>query len=116
MHRTLFGLIMVFLLGAGVPTTAQTLDVGSNPVQANEAELRDLIKTLESDSARKKLISQLNALLAARKSAAPKTSDRTIGTRILDLVSLRIDSISAEFVAGSRAIMDVSNVYDWVAR
>ena len=32
MQRTLFGLIIVFLLGAGVPTTAQTLDVGSNPV------------------------------------------------------------------------------------
>ena len=46
----------------------------------------------------------------------PKAPDRTIGTRILYLVSLRIDSISAAFVAGSRAIMDVPNAYDWVGR
>ena len=46
----------------------------------------------------------------------PKTPDRTIGTRILDLVSLQIDSIGAAFVAGSRAIMDVPNAYDWVGR
>ena len=31
-------------------------------------------------------------------------------------MSLRIDSISAAFVAGSRAIMDVPNAYDWVVR
>lgn len=46
----------------------------------------------------------------------PKAPDRTIGTRILDLVSLQIDSIGAAFVAGSRAIMDVPNAYDWVGR
>ena len=54
--------------------------------------------------------------MAAKKCAVPKAPDRTIGTRILDLVSLQIDSISAAFVAGSRAIMDVPNAYDWVGR
>ena len=128
MHRTLFGLIIVSLLGFGLTAGAQAPMNAPNPGQtkaaapsatqaaSNEAELRDLIKTLESDNARNKLISQLNALLAAKKYAAPKASDRTIGTRILDLVSLRIDSISAELVAGTRAIMDVPNVYDWVVR
>ena len=54
--------------------------------------------------------------MAAKKCAVPKAPDRTIGTRILDLVSLQIDSIGAAFVAGSRAIMDVPNAYDWVGR
>lgn len=120
MHRTLFGLIIASLLGLGVTAGAQTTENPAAKVSpqaaSNEAELRDLIKTLESDSARNKLISQLNALLAVKKSATPKAPDRTIGTRILNLVSLRIDSISAAFVAGSRAILDVPNVYDWVVR
>jgi hypothetical protein len=54
--------------------------------------------------------------MAAKKSAAPKAPNRNIGTRILDLVSRRIDSISAEFVAGTRALLDVPNVYDWLVR
>ena len=77
MHRTLFGLIVVLLLGIGAaagaqvpgkaPNTAQMKAVAKVTAQANsnEAVLRDLIKTLESDGDRKKLISQLNALLDA---------------------------------------------------
>lgn len=116
MKRILFGLIMVFLLGTGAPVAAQVTGAAAVTEASNEAELRDLIKTLESDAARKKLISQLNALIAAQKSAAPKQPRKTIGTRILDLVSHRIDSLSADFVDGTRALMDVVNVYDWVVR
>ena len=40
------------LLGLGAPVTAQTPDVGAVAQTANEAELRDLITTLESEAAR----------------------------------------------------------------
>ncbi len=119
MHRTLFGLVMVFMLGFGSAAGAQAPTNATAQFAApaaTEAELSDLIKTLESDTERKKLISQLNALLAVKKSAAPKTTDRTIGTHILDMVSIRIDSLSEEFVAGTRAILDVPNIYDWAVR
>ena len=74
MHRTLFGLIIFFLLGFGITADAQTPSTASDQTKvqtaATEAELRDLIKTLESEAARKKLISQLNALMAAKQSAS----------------------------------------------
>lgn len=128
MHRALFGLIVVSLLSVGLAANAQMPAKAPNPVQMkaaakittqaapDAAELRDLIKTLESDTSRKKLISQLHSLMTAQKNAAPKSLDRTIGTRILDLVSVRIDALSADVIAGSRAIMDVPNVYDWAVR
>jgi len=116
MKRILSGLIIFFFLGLGAPVGAQTPDVGAAAQTANEAELRDLVKMLESDAARKKLISQLNALLEVKKTIAPKKSDVTFGARVLNLVSSRIDTISAEFVAVTRAILDVPNVYDWMVR
>ena len=128
MHRTLFGLVIVLLFSLGFGAAAHAQAKAPNSAQmkaaahvakqaaANEADLRDLIKTLESDPARQKLIAQLNALLAAKKSIAPKTPEKPLGTRILDLVSQRIDDISAEFIAGSRAIMDVPNLYDWAVQ
>lgn len=128
MRRTLFGLIVMFPFALGAAAGPQPAGRAPNPSQikaaaqvaaqapADEAELRDLVKTLESDSERKKLVSRLNALIAAKRSLEPKTPETTIGSRILDLVSLRIDAISEELVAGTRAIMDVSNVYDWIVR
>jgi small conductance mechanosensitive channel len=118
MYRTLFGLIIVCLLGGSFSLAAQAPAKAPPAASAGatETDLRDLVKTLESEPDRKKLIAQLNALLAAKKSTDPKSSDRSIGTRLVDLMSERIDRISADFVAGTRAIMDVPNVYGWVVR
>jgi small conductance mechanosensitive channel len=120
MHRTLFGLIVVFLLGFGISAGAQTPstapDQPTSQAAKTEAELRDLVKTLESEADRKKLISQLNALLEAKKETASKAPERSFGTRIVDLVSRRIDAISVDFVAGTRALLDVPNVYYWLVR
>ena len=50
MHRTLFGVIVVALLGFGVADGAQAYDTAvasvASQAAATEVELRDLIKTL----------------------------------------------------------------------
>lgn len=122
MKRTIFGLIILALLGAGSTVSAQEggkaapqAQAGSAAVPA-DAQLKALVKTLESEADRKKLIGQLNALLAANKEASAEGPNKSIGTRVLDTISKRIDAISGEFVAGTRAIMDVPNVYDWFVR
>ena len=124
MKRTVFGLIFSLFLAFPVTAPAQTI----SPAQADAAEaiaregapsaaeLQDLIRTLRNDAERAKLISRLNAMLAAKGESKSEAPEKSIGNRVLDLISSRIDRISTEFVAGTRAIMDLPNVYDWVAR
>lgn len=113
MKRTIFGLIFLALLGVCATASAQEQGTVASSV---DAQLESLVKTLENDGERKKLIGQLNALLAAKKNTGAESAKKTIGTRVLDSISKRIDAVSGEFVAGTRAIMDVPNVYDWFVR
>lgn len=122
MKRTIFGLMFFVLLGVGAAAPAQEGTAASAPTAADaatvasDADLKGLVKTLENEAERKKLIGQLNALLAVKKNTGAESAKKTIGTRVLDSISRRIDSVSGEFVAGTRAIMDVPNVYDWFVR
>ena len=122
MKRTIFGLMFFVLLGVSAAAPAQQGTAASAPTAADaaavasDADLKGLVKTLENDAERKKLIGQLNALLAAQKASGGEAAKKTIGTRVLDSISRRIESVSGEFVAGTRAIMDVPNIYDWFVR
>lgn len=128
MKRSIYCLVMLALLGTGAAFAQQAPAKGPNPAQgkaaafiaqknvATEAELSDLVKTLEDDEARKKLISRLNALRAAKQGMTAPETKKNMGARVLDILSARLDRLSTEFVNGTRAIMDLPNVYDWVVR
>lgn len=122
MKRTIFGLIIFGLMGICTVAPAQvqpTVSAASQAGQSSQpsvANLEQLLRTLENDAERKKLIAQLNTLLAANKQVAPGAPNQTIGTRVLESISRRVEAASEEFVAGTRALMDVPNVYDWFVR
>jgi small conductance mechanosensitive channel len=127
MNRTLLGLVVLSMLLSSAMAVAQKPVKGPNPAQAkaaavvtksattSEADLQDLVKTLENDAERKKLISRLNAMIAAKKGVKAAEPKKNIGAHALDLISARLDRVSTEFVAGTRALMDLPNVYDWVS-
>ena len=128
MKRTVLGLAVISFCAFCAAASAQKPMTGPNPAQAKAAayfnenktvtrtELKSLVQSLESEANRRKLISQLNAMVEAGKapnSAGPK---KTFGARILDLMSARLDRLTPEIVAGTRAIMDLPNIYDWAVR
>ncbi len=116
MRRVLFGLVIAIQFGFGAASWGQTRNEQVHTTSASEIELQELIKTLQNEADREKLISQLNTILSAQRSTVSEQPESSIGKRMLGLVSLRIDSISKEFVAGARAIMDVPNIYAWSVR
>ena len=78
------------------------------------AEINALIKTLEDDAERKKLVDTLKTLNSLRKPGETEsTSKQALGAQILGFLSVRVDRFSEEFVAGARAILDLPNVYHW---
>jgi len=90
MKRYIHSCFLLAFLGIWLATSsmavAQTADVpASGTVSAvNESELKSLITTLENDAERKKLISQLEVLLAAKsKTALEKTAPVGIGARAI---------------------------------
>jgi len=79
-----------------------------------EAELNALIATLENEAERKKLVETLKTLNSLQQpGTAQKTKREALGAQILDFLSDRMDRFSQDFVAGTRAILDLPNVYDW---
>jgi small conductance mechanosensitive channel len=78
-------------------------------------ELKSLIGALEDEPARKALVDQLRALLAARE-AADKPEAPSAGARAIAVVSDRIEAISRGVVAGAGAVMDAPRLIDWIER
>lgn len=113
----LFAFLGIWLSASGL-AVAQTADVPATGTVSvtNESKLKSLIKTLENDSERKKLIGQLEVLLAAKSKAAPvKTVPVGIGARAIEFFSGRMKQLSGEIVAGTRAILDLPNIFRWVS-
>ncbi len=112
---------VVFLgiwLGTGGVAASQTVDAPANGVAstANETELKSLIKTLENDAERKKLIGQLEVLLAARsKQKSEQTEPVGIGARAIRFFSSRMEQLSIEIVSGTRVILDLPNIFSWAS-
>ncbi len=102
---------------AGLALSQATAEPPSqSALTAQEAELRSLVKSLKNDDERKKLIGQLELLLAAKsKGSDQKPASSGIGARAIDFVSERMEQLSSEIVAGTRAILDLPNIFKWVS-
>ncbi len=128
MKRTIFALSAILLLAFSTPVAAQHPPKGTSPAQAkaaaalakqngaSEAEIRDLIKTLEDEQARRKLVAQLNAMLAVQQTEKTPEEKKSLGVRVLDLISSRLEEVSGELLSGTRAIMDLPNFYEWLVK
>jgi moderate conductance mechanosensitive channel len=105
-------------LSVGGSAIAQTAKVPSSGAvsAANETELKSLIKTLENDADRKKLIGQLEVLLAAKSTTGPEETESVgIGARAIGFFSGRMKQLSGEIVSGTRAILDLPNIFSWAS-
>ncbi len=115
-----FAFLMFFLAAMVLdgPADAQT-DSGVQAESAMgalpDAEIKALVDTLEDKSARKKLIGQLNALLAVRRQVEGKdANDRRVGARFIDEVSERLSNFGDKLVSGSDAFVDFPGAINWV--
>ncbi|NKB19134.1 MAG: mechanosensitive ion channel [Alphaproteobacteria bacterium] len=122
MKRTTFaGLFFAFLLITSVATTVSVAQTGMSApstvtTATSEQELKSLIKTLENDAERKKLIGQLEILLAAKSGKSSEGSKPVgIGARAIGFFSGRMEQLSGEIVAGTRAILDLPNIFSWAS-
>ena len=131
MKHTVFGLIFL-AFSAGTLAAAAPLGKAPDTRQAKaastvlsqdgkpaisfptEAELNALINTLENEAERKKLVETLKTLNSLQKpGTVNKTTREALGAQILSFLSDRMDRFSQDFVAGTRAMLDLPNVYDW---
>lgn len=113
-HIIRFALLLGFLAVMTVsgPSVAQTDSaVGALP----DAEIKALVDTLEDETARKKLVGQLNALIAARKQADEQgVSDRRVGSKFIDVVSQRLSEFGDQLVSGTDVLVDIPGAASWV--
>ena len=105
--------------GAGAPAAAQVpaqapTPAVSAPGAVSEAELRALVQTLEDEAARRKLIVQLNGLIAARRGAEENPAPAGAGARIMAELSQRIEDISGGIVAATRLLVDAPKLIAWL--
>jgi small conductance mechanosensitive channel len=115
-YFSLFVFLGIWLSASGSAVAQSAQPAASGGMSAiHEAELKSLVQTLKNDEERKKLISQLEVLLDAKSKASPeKKAQFSIGTRAIEFLSGRLQQFSGEIVAGTRTILDLPNVYDWI--
>ena len=130
--RWLLGLGVLLALaaqGSAAPPAPQpALAPAVAPHGLTTDEIRGLVGTLENDSARQKLIAELQALIAARERAlgdAPSTpapaqqgappTDST-GAQLIIGISERLRAISTSLADGAATVSDFPTIFDWARR
>ncbi|MFV3127433.1 mechanosensitive ion channel domain-containing protein [Niveispirillum sp. KHB5.9] len=100
-------LLFTLALLSAHPASAQATPLVDQP---SAAEVDQLITTLEDPAKRDALLVQLKALKAVEKPAEPET----MGSRVLDTLSDRIDLFSQQVAAASRAVIDTPRALRWL--
>ncbi|CAO3435924.1 mechanosensitive ion channel domain-containing protein [Azospirillum argentinense] len=121
--RALRGLLALLLLtaalgGLATPASAQ-IPTPTPPAQAeaapNPEEIARLRQTLEDPERRAALLGQLRALEQAEAATAPAEPDG-IGTRLLSLLSNRLDGLGQEAALAGDALLNAPQGLHWLER
>ena len=108
--------IWLSVSGVAISQTITTPSVEAVSTE-NANELKLLIKTLEDDTERRKLIGQLEVLIAANsKIPSEKVGPPGIGVGAIEFFSGRMEQLSTEIVAGTRTILDLPNFFSWASK
>jgi small-conductance mechanosensitive channel len=109
-------LLLSLLPGAAAPLHAQS---AAAPAQTAPAaapvsieELQHLVDTLQDDKERAKLVSQLQALIAAQR--GEQKQEQETPAAWLNQFSAEIDAISAEIVATAGVLLDAPSIVSWI--
>lgn len=83
-----------------------------------QADVNDLISTLEDPKARDKLLTRLKALgaVAATEKANEAKPPSRFGGRIVETLSAKIDGVSQQLVSGAEFLLDAPSIFDWVEK
>jgi moderate conductance mechanosensitive channel len=114
-----FALLLGFLAAtvSAWPAVAQS-SAGKAATSAVDAlpdtEIKALVETLQNDTARKKLIGQLNAMIAARHQLDGTAKDHRVGAKFIDVVSQRVSEFGDQLVSGTDVLVDIPGAVSWV--
>jgi small conductance mechanosensitive channel len=78
-------------------------------------DLQRLVDTLEDETRRKAFVGDLKALIGAQKAAEAKQSP-SLGTRLLELLSDKMESAGAQFGSVAEAVLDLPRLADWIQK
>jgi moderate conductance mechanosensitive channel len=109
--RALLALLACLLLAPAAPLRAQP-PAAAAPAPVSAEELQRLVDTLQDDKQRAQLVAQLQALIAAQRSAAPQAQPQGPETWLATL-SAEIDAISGEILAAAAVVVDAPRLFGW---
>lgn len=117
--RPLLPFMLLLVLAALAPTTGwsqmpQAPAAVPAEVEADPAELRDLLSALEDPAERERMAARLRALLAVQEE--PEPAPGALGARTLEFLSERVAALSRQLVAAGSAFRDLPVALDWARR
>ena len=100
------------LSGAGAASAQQAPAAPA----VGQAELESLLKSVENDAERQKLIDQLKALIAAQQPAGdgPKPAS-SVGTTVIGILGQRAKDAGEAFLDAGTALDDAPKLLDWLS-
>ena len=113
-RRNVLGIraLWVLLLGALLLMTAPVTPVSSQEVAVEELE--SLVATIEDEAKRQELLSQLRALVAARKGVEETAPPEGFGARLIAELSANAAEAGRQLVAGVQRLGNVPALWAWL--
>jgi small-conductance mechanosensitive channel len=104
--------LLLLCLAVGLSTAGKAAEPSppAQPAPVSADELERLVRTLQDDSARAKLVEQLRALIAAQHAAE---QEKPAATAVLGQLSQQIDAFSGEILAGVAMLVDAPRLVGW---
>ena len=126
----LAALVLIFgvdAVGRAVPASAQSPAVAvaqaqtqaqtqAKPKPPDPQEIGRLMQTLEDPARREELLSQLRALQQAEEAADAEKGPDGIGTRLLTVLSERLDTLGNEVSTAGDAVLNAPQGLNWLKR
>ena len=104
------------------PASAQVPSLAQNPPPVAAAqrpdpkEIERLVQTLDDPARREELLAQLRALQQAEQAGKADEAPEGIGTRLLTILSERLDNLGGEVGTAGEAVLNAPQALTWLKR
>ena len=103
-------LLFALLLFASTPSPAQEADGAAT---LNQSELKELLETLQDESARARFLAELKALLAAKQALDGNGASASAGASALKNISDGLSHVGDELLKFAKGIADIPTAARW---